>query len=424
MKIIQLLIFYLCLAKGVLSAQSYFPPNNGYWDTISPQQLSWCEGEISSLDSILIAANTKSILILKGGKVAYEAYYNGFGPDSVWYWASAAKTLTASLFGIAQDEGLLSISDKSSDYLGRPWSSLPLNKQDLIRIENQLSMTTGLDYQVTNLDCKADSCLVYRTDAGSQWYYLNATYLLLHDVLEVASGLSLNQYTAQKYFSSIGLRGLWLDDIYVSNARAMARYGLLMLNYFTWAGQSILSDTVFIEQMKQSSQTINPAYGYLTWLNGKPNYRQSGLSSSFLGAIISAAPSDLYMAAGKNDQRIYMVPSLDIVVVRQGEAAGSSLLALSAFDNDLWTALMKVFCKPLGLEFKQTDGISFYPNPSDGILFLEGSWSEELILVDFTGREFKVLSKNKKVDVSHPPKGMYLLIDAKYGSEKRVLLRG
>jgi hypothetical protein len=44
--------------------------------------------------------------------------------------------------------------------------------------------------------------------------------------------------------------------------------------------------------------------------------------------------------------------------------------------------------------------------------------------MDFMARGFKVLSKNKKVDVSHLPKGMYLLIDAKYDSEKRVLLKG
>lgn len=119
-----------------------------------------------------------------------------------------------------------------------------------------------------------------------------------------------------------------------------------------------------------------------------------------------------------------MVPSLNIVVVRPGETSGSSLSALSTFNNELWAALIKVFWKPLGLELKQNDGTSFYPNPSDGILFLEGSWSEELILMDLIGREFKVLSKNKKVDVSHLPKGMYVLIDAKYDSEKRVLLKG
>ena len=98
----------------------------------------------------------------------------------------------------------------------------------------------------------------------------------------------------------------------------MARFGLLMLKDFIWVGQSILSDTVFIEQMKQSGQTINPAYGYLTSLKGELNHMQAGLSISFSGAIISAAPSDLYRAAGKNDQRIYMVPSLYMAVVSQG----------------------------------------------------------------------------------------------------------
>ena len=422
MKKLARFFLFVLLAPSFLWGQNYFPPNTGFWDTISPQQMGWCNLELSTLDSLLIAANTKSFIILKGGKIAYERYYNGFGPDSVWYWASAGKTLTASLIGIAQDEGLLDISDKSSDYLGRPWTSLSLNQEDLITIENQLSMTTGLDYQVPNQDCTADSCLLYRADAGTQWYYHNAPYLLLQDVIESASGSSLNLYTAQKYFGSIGLRGLWLNNVYFSNARAMARFGLLMLNDFNWAGQSLIADTVFIRQMKESSQALNPAYGYLTWLNGKSTYMQPGFSFSFPGAIIPTAPADLYMAAGKNDQRIYMVPSLDMVVIRQGEAADSSLLALSGFDDNLWQAVMKVLCQTVSLEANPAEEYALYPNPSEGVLFLEGPWSQDLVLRDIAGRNYVLKLENGVVNISHLPKGIYWLMDRESGKKEKVVL--
>jgi hypothetical protein len=74
MKKLGRLFLYFLLAPSFLWAQNYFPPNTGFWDTISPQQLSWCDSELGELDSLLIAANTKSFIILKGGKIAYERY--------------------------------------------------------------------------------------------------------------------------------------------------------------------------------------------------------------------------------------------------------------------------------------------------------------------------------------------------------------
>ena len=53
---------------------------------------------------------------------------------------------------------------------------------------------------------------------------------------------------------------------------------------------------------------------------------------------------DLVAALGKNDQKIYVVPSLNMVVVRQGNAAGGIAAAASSFDNQLWSRLMDMEC--------------------------------------------------------------------------------
>jgi len=68
MKSLRLLFFGLLLGHGALYSQNYFPPNTGFWDTILPAQLGWCAGELTALDSLLIAANAKSFIIGKGGK--------------------------------------------------------------------------------------------------------------------------------------------------------------------------------------------------------------------------------------------------------------------------------------------------------------------------------------------------------------------
>jgi hypothetical protein len=69
------------------------------------------------------------------------------------------------------------------------------------------------------------------------------------------------------------------------------------------------------------------------------------LQNVFSGALVPDAPAEMYCALGKNDQKIYVVPSQGLVVIRMGNAAGNVQLASSSFDNELWgkLKLVKVF---------------------------------------------------------------------------------
>ena len=66
--------------------------------------------------------------------------------------------------------------------------------------------------------------------------------------------------------------GAWIQQdglsVYTSNSKSMARFGLLALNKGTWNGTTVLNEAYFNEATN-TSQTINQAYGYLWWLNGK-----------------------------------------------------------------------------------------------------------------------------------------------------------
>jgi len=62
----------------------------------------------------------------------------------------------------------------------------------------------------------------------------------------------------------------------------------------------------------------------------------------FTGSLIPNAPNDMFAALGKNDQKIYVVPSKKLVVIRMGEAADDSNFALSNFDNELWEKINEV----------------------------------------------------------------------------------
>lgn len=320
----------------------YFPSTSS-WETTTPATLNWNTAALNEVYTYLQQKNTKAFIILKNGKIVAEQYFGTFTADSNWQWASAGKTMTSLLIGIAQEQGILNINNRTSQYLGTGWTSLPLAKENLITIKHQLSMTTGLDDAVTDNHCTTPACLQYKADAGQRWAYHNAPYTLLDQVIEKASGLTYNQYFQQKIRDRVGMNGLWIklgyNNVYFSNARSMARFGLLLLAKGKWNGASILADTNYLSAQINSSQTINPSYGYLTWLNGKSSYMVPTVQLSLNGNLVPNAPADLYAALGKDDQKIYVVPSQGLVVIRMGESAGQSQLALSSFDNELWGKL-------------------------------------------------------------------------------------
>ncbi len=325
----------------------YFPPvGSAAWQTQSTDSAGWNGALVNDLYGFLSTKNTKAFIALKNGKIVLEKYFGTFTADSLWYWASAGKTATAMLTGIAQQEGLLNINQKTSDFIGVGWTSAPTAKENLITIRHQLTMTTGLDDAVADDDCTLPPCLQYKADAGTRWAYHNAPYTRLDTVLERATGFTLNAYFKQKIRDKIGMNGLWLkngfNNVYYSNARSMARFGLLMLNKGKWDSTVILQDTSYFNAQTNTSQNINLSYGYLTWLNGKTSHMLPTLQNVFSGSIAPNAPADMFAALGKNDQKIYVVPSQKIVVIRMGNAAGNVQLAVSSFDNELWGKLKPI----------------------------------------------------------------------------------
>ncbi|MDP9081095.1 MAG: beta-lactamase family protein [Bacteroidota bacterium] len=326
----------------------YFPPlGSNTWATTTAASLGWNETNLNNLYPYLQSKGTKSFIILKNGKIVTEKYFGTFTTDSLWYWASAGKTMTGFLVGIAQQEGLVNINDRTSKYLSTGWTSETLAQENLITIKNQLTMTTGLDDSVTDPDCTLPGCLVFKADAGTRWAYHNAAYTLLDAVVEKATGLSYNTYFQQKIRNRIGMTGTWVktpnsNNIFYSNARSMAKFGLLMLNKGKWDETTILADTNYFKNQVNSSQSLNLSYGYLTWLNGKSSNMLPQSQIVFPGSIIPNAPADLYAALGKNDQKIYVVPSQNLVIIRMGNTAGGVKPAGSDFDNELWGKLKTI----------------------------------------------------------------------------------
>ncbi|MCC7030646.1 MAG: serine hydrolase [Chitinophagaceae bacterium] len=419
-------LMLLCSLTMQIRAQSlYFPPLAGStWDTLSATSLGWCTDKVDSLYNYLQDNNSKAFILLKDGKIVFEKYFGTFTADSVWYWASAGKSLTSFVVGIAQQESLLAINDASSSYLGTGWTVAPPAKELQIKIRNQLTMTTGLDDGVPNNACTIDTCLQYLADAGTRWAYHNGPYTLLDSVIVSATGTTLNNYLQQKVKAPTGMTGLYVtidyDHVFHSKPRSMARYGLLMLNKGKWNNTPVMTDTNYFQQMIQSSQALNPSYGYLWWLNGKSAYMVPGLQVQIPGSLSPAAPADMYAALGKNGQMLHIVPSQNLVWLRMGDAPNAGIVPFLMNDT-IWQKLNQIMCVPAGFAQQQEPDFQYFPNPVDEVLHIStGNLEADLSLCDLYGRTLiEALTQHGScaLNTAELSAGLYIL-NIRYGKSK------
>jgi CubicO group peptidase (beta-lactamase class C family) len=416
-RLVFVILFLFVKCINGYSQPLYFPPtnNNLPWDTISPIALNWCPDKIDSLYSYLSDQDTKGFIVLKDGKIVLEKYFGTFAKDSLWYWASAGKTLTSFLVGKAQEENYLSISDTTSDYLGVGWTNCPLLKERKITIENQLTMTTGLDDLVPDNHCTIDTCLNYIADAGTRWAYHNAPYTLLEDVIINATTLSINNYTQAKLKSPTGMDGFWYtsgyNNIFASTARSMARFGLLAQNDFIWNNDTLLYDAVYRHQMVNTSQNLNESYGYLWWLNGKSSFMVPTIPFTFPGSICPHAPNDMFSGIGKNGQIVSVSKSNGIVLVRMGNNPNTGDVSIVLVDS-IWSKLTAAMCLSTGIEDANTSAaISIYPNPANEILYIHSNENIRYSgsVSSYDTKEILRFEDSSSIDISSFSKGVYFL---------------
>ena len=417
---LRILILLQILLLGISQAQNlYFPPLTGSdWETVSPSSLGWDVSKTDSLYSFLSSTNTKAFLVLKDGKIAIEKYFGSFTKDSVWYWASAGKSLTAVLVGIAKQEGKINLYDSTSKYLSPGWTFLSPSQEGRIKVIHQLTMTTGLDDGVTDPYCTLPACLIYKAEPGNRWAYHNAPYTLLDNVIESATGLNMNQFLQQKLRPSTGINGLYLkngyNNVFYSNARSMARFGLLMLNKGKWNSTAVITDTAYYRDMVNTSQNLNLSYGYLWWLNGKESYMLPQSQFVFPGGFAPDAPENMFAAIGKNGQLVNVVPGENLVMIRMGDAPGSGVEVPTFYNNDIWKRL-KVVVNPATsvkeTSFVKKEETGIFPVPAGNTLFINGlnelTEPAEVNIYSVTGEKVMRTFYNGSLDISYLSDGVW-----------------
>ncbi|HLT74873.1 MAG TPA: serine hydrolase [Ohtaekwangia sp.] len=314
----------------------YFPEaGSDDWKQVSAVDLAWDTTYLN--EAIRYAKENRSynLLILHKGRMVVEEYWSGTDAKSRHDLGSVAKSMTAFIIGILQEDGTLRIDDKVNNYLAEGWSRSPETEGE-ITIRHLLTMTSGLN---DDLD--------YVGRPGETWRYSHGAYVKLYEVIEAATGKSYREVFDSILFTPTGMTGMsWSGTDLLSPGRAIARFGLMMLNDGTWDGKKLLQDEGYFSDMLSTSQTIQKSYGYLWWLNGKESWYDDDKRVTIDGPIASSMPDDAWLAKGKHDQRIYVVPSLDLVVIRQGGYIPLPESGEGSFDVEFWKRLMRAINGP------------------------------------------------------------------------------
>ena len=424
-KIAILFVFTLFVFTIDTYAQPlYYPPlsTSATWESTDPTTLGWCPDRINNLYTFLEQENTKGFIVLKDGKIVLEKYFGTFTDQSLWYWASAAKTITSFLVGKAQEESLLNINDRTSIYLGAGWTNCTLPQENNITIKNQLTMTSGLDDGVVDNHCTLPSCLDYLADAGTRWAYHNAPYTLLDDVLQNATSQNLNTYTQLKLKNLTGMTGGWAtsdyDNVFYSTVRSMARFGLLMQGNGVWNGNQLINSTYFNE-MINTSQTLNKSYGYLWWLNGKQSFMVPTSQIVFPGSYAPDAPNDMFAGIGKNGQIVSIAPSQGLVVIRMGDAPDSSEVPF-ILCNQIWQKINELDCN-LAVNNQEIKKVSIVPNPATNAIAIANISSENYTIEIFNviGNSVLKIANQNTIDTSKLTSGVYMVL-VRQGNQTQI----
>jgi CubicO group peptidase (beta-lactamase class C family) len=247
--------------------------------------------------------------------------------------ASLQKSIVSVLVGIAADRGLLNFDAPVSTYLKPGWTNAARDEESAITIRHLLSMTSGLS-----------PALERQAPAGSLWQYNTRAYSRLVDVLKAVTGEDIGAITKNWLTDPTGMSDTaWRARPWVttgmdanpiglcSTARDLVRFGEMMLAGGVSQERRVVSEG-YVAAAVEPSQSLNPAYGLLWWLNGRP--LGTGPQATGHAVLAPAAPGDMYAAQGALGRKLYVVPSLDLVVVRLGDQPEDH------FDERFWEFLM------------------------------------------------------------------------------------
>lgn len=353
------------------------PTQKGFvWQTSSPESQGMSASKLDELRDILAAKGTKTFLVIRHDKIVYEWYAPDYGPKKRHYTASLAKALVGGVsLMLALNDGRLDVDDPAWKYIPA-WRGHPQKSQ--ITIRHLATHSSGIeDAEQDGLPHEQlsgwkgnfwkrspDPFSIARDEApiifppGSEYAYSNPGMAMLAYAvtasLKGAPQSDIRTLLRERIMKPIGvpdeewsigygkgyevggltLYANWGGGAYT--ARAVARVGRLMLRKGDWEGQQFV-DPTWVEKAVSYAETPLPERPA-----GNPQ-PGSGLGwwTNFDG-VWTKVPRDAFAGAGAGNQILLVIPSLDLIIVRNGEQLGEE-----SKGEGFWGGLEKYLFNPL-----------------------------------------------------------------------------
>jgi len=267
--------------------------------------------------------NTRAVIVVYDNQIVAEKYKEGFDKDMPLLGWSMSKSISNALVGILVKQGKLDIY-KPVDV--KEWSN---DSRKNITLNNLLQMSSGLQWNegygsltdVVKMLYKSVDFYEYTIKKPLQfkpdsiWYYSSGTTNIVTGIIRktFANDQEYDEFPKKELFDKIGMHsavmevdatGNFVGSSYVyATPRDWARFGLLYLNNGNWNGEQILPES-WINYSKTPNNKSNGNYGAFFWLNKSKT--------------LPDVPDDMYACYGFQEQRVFIIPSKKLVVVRMG----------------------------------------------------------------------------------------------------------
>jgi CubicO group peptidase (beta-lactamase class C family) len=288
-----------------------------------------------------------SVLVIQNGRTIFEHYANGGSASRRWPIFSGTKSFWGIAALAAVHDGLFSLDDPVSDTITE-WKSNPRKSQ--ITVRQLLSQSDGIEgasrLQRASIRDRNAMAIQLPTlaEPGAAFIYGPSHLQIFSELLRrKLGGRSVISYFEAHVSNRLGLHDLKYKKDARGNplpatgfeltAREWARLGELVLESGNYHRRQIVPATLLREAFVGSQ--ANPAYGLMFWLNhDAPNGREVDMermldlpwqNAEWTGVCICKdAPADMVVALGSHYQRLFILPSLKAVIVRQGSGGNFS----------------------------------------------------------------------------------------------------
>lgn len=356
--LLALLILYNQFTAGNRGGYSYRVPEQtgDGWGTASLADVGMDEAPITDMMNTLSRLDehpVHGIVVIKDGRLVFEEYFSGedldltdglnfaykdFDRDALHSQASASKSVTSILLGIAIDQDLVRGVNETMLSFFPEHSDLNDTEKGEITLQHMLSMSSGIPWDESypytdprnnlNQQFYSEDPIRYLLEQpltappGTHFMYNSGTTNVLGDVVRVSSGTPLVEFADQHLFTPLGITSFdWVGfplapHIAVASStlylrpRDMAKIGQLYLQGGEWNGNRIISEEWITESTNESIQvppSENPIPGFI-----------EGYGYQWWRGTFSNGDIETYFAAGWGGQFIFVLSEVDMVVVLTG----------------------------------------------------------------------------------------------------------